>query len=193
MTLTNSTYICENIGTQGVTNRIQRTVWVHLSAPLDCLSQIPGGSCIIQDASGNLAHSAAAAVDDDSLPVTLFTLIYQWLQHMPEIDLMRAAAQSMQSNQHRLCVVTANVRKLIPSEIGRAGREARIFCWCLLVGHKIYGERASKSRIIRLEDLTLIHDRRSSGLDSCPGSMEMAIEEQGIQFAGRCRCFADIR
>lgn len=96
---------------------------------------------------------------------------------MPEIDLVGAAAEAVERDEHWLGVVGADVGEFIFRVVSRAWREGVVGFRGSGICYKVYGEGTGEVGICGVEDAAFVDDWRSGGFYHCPCCLEMAVEE----------------
>lgn len=120
---------------------------------------------------------------------------------MPQIYLMRASTEAMESHKHRLVVVRGERCELLLAKERCPWRQTR---WlsefpCLVsefalwrhvvrLDHKVNCVVASEHGTVGIEDLPLIVDRDIIMFHHCPGRLQMAVEQEWIEMTcfGSC-------
>lgn len=111
---------------------------------------------------------------------------------MPEVDLVRAARQAMEDDEHGPVVIGADLGEIFVGEVGSPRRE-RFIHVRVWVYHKVDGKGARVSLVVGVEYLSAVVDGRAVFLDGGPHGLRMAIEEQRIELARRYCRFAHLQ
>ena len=137
--------------------------------PLDRLSHIPGGARVVEHATGNLAAGAAARVDDAHLPAAP---AYQRRYGLPQIDLVRAAREPMQDHEHGFAVVRGHSPELLVGKVDCLSwqRLIRLF---KRFDREVDCEDALVGRVVSVENLAAVEDRRAARLDRRPHGLQV--------------------
>ena len=131
---------------------------------------------------------------------------------MPQVRLVRTAAQAVQADEQRLVVVGAQGVESGVGEVGCAGREVvvaytdgifgqtyimRDVAFCVALGgsgwwgggDEVDGEVAGEGVLRGGEGAALVVDWRAVKLHGRPEGLEVAIGEEGVEVAGWDRVF----
>jgi len=103
---------------------------------------------------------------------------------MPQIDLMRAAGETVQDNEHGTGVLRAHLSELLLGEVPRSRRQGGVGFLGRL-DDEVDGEAAVELDPVGLEDAPLVVDGRPVGLGRRPHGLQVPVEEQRVEIARR--------
>ena len=110
---------------------------------------------------------------------------------MPQINLMTAPAQTMQRDKHRLPIFLPYTLKLCIL-IKRSPRQQLRIGAFVSRNDKIHGESPREGGVLGVEDAPFVVDGDVVAANGGPKGLEVAVEEEGVEVAGRGDAFAEL-
>ena len=110
---------------------------------------------------------------------------------MPQVNLMAAPAQAMQRDKHRLAIQRTYLLEL-RIFVKRSPR--RQFGITAFVGwnNEVYGKCPGEGGVVGVEDMPPVVDGYVVASYGCPEGLQVAVEEKGVESAGRGDSLAEI-